>query len=123
MRKTFALDEGELTLSYPAELSPASSLDMANRIEILLRGFKRPCGYQAARGVRSDDVVDERGYQLRPPDSFSRCGCCLATCRTPLTGINWPGAESTILERRDEVPGSSRPYSPSTLIEYRIQRR
>ena len=49
MRETFALDEGEVTLSYPAELSPESYQDMADRIEILLRGLKRRADAEAAR--------------------------------------------------------------------------
>lgn len=49
MRETFALDEGEVSLSYPAELSPESYQDMADRIEILLRWLKRRTDAEATR--------------------------------------------------------------------------
>lgn len=57
MRETFALDEGEVSLSYPAELSPESYQDMADRIEILLRGLKRRTDAEATRRrTERDDV-------------------------------------------------------------------
>jgi hypothetical protein len=60
MRETFALDEGEVTLSYPSELSPESYQDMADRIEILLRGLKRRADAEVARRrLERDDVPDE----------------------------------------------------------------
>ena len=41
VHERFALDEGEVALSYPADLSLASYQDLADRIEIILRGLKR----------------------------------------------------------------------------------
>jgi len=35
------LDEGEVTLSYPAELSAESFKDLEDRLQIILRGAKR----------------------------------------------------------------------------------
>jgi hypothetical protein len=56
----FALDEGEVTFSYPADLSPESYQDMADRIEIILRGLKRRADAEAARRrLDRDDVPDE----------------------------------------------------------------
>lgn len=59
MREAFALDEGEVTLSYPAELSPESYQDMADRIEILLRGLKRRADAEAARRRAEREDVSE----------------------------------------------------------------
>ena len=41
MHEKFALDEGEVTLSYPAELSAESFKDLEDRLQIILRGAKR----------------------------------------------------------------------------------
>jgi hypothetical protein len=55
----FNLDEGQVTLSVPATLSPESYQDMAERIEIFLRGLKRRSGAEAAqRRANRDDVPD-----------------------------------------------------------------
>lgn len=59
MRESFALDEGEVMLSYPSELSPESYQDMADRIEILLRGLKRRADAEAARRRLDRDDVPE----------------------------------------------------------------
>jgi hypothetical protein len=60
MHERFALDEGEVTLSYPAELSPESYQDMADRIEIVLRGLKRRADAEAARRkVEREGLADE----------------------------------------------------------------
>jgi hypothetical protein len=60
MHERFALDEGEVTLSYPAELSPESYQDMADRIEIVLRGLKRRADAEAARRrIEREDFSDE----------------------------------------------------------------
>jgi hypothetical protein len=59
MHERFALDEGEVTLSYPSELSPESYQDMADRIEILLRSLKRRADADAARcRLDRDDVAE-----------------------------------------------------------------
>jgi hypothetical protein len=49
MHEKFALDEGDVTLSYPADLSPESYQDMADRIEIVLRALKRRADAEAER--------------------------------------------------------------------------
>jgi hypothetical protein len=41
MHEKFALDEGEVSLSFPAELSEESLKDLEDRFEIILRGAKR----------------------------------------------------------------------------------
>ena len=59
IHEKFALDEGEVTLSFPAQLSPESYQDMADRIEILLRGLKRRADADAARRrVEREDVPE-----------------------------------------------------------------
>lgn len=59
MHEKFALDEGEVTVSYPAELSPESFQDMKDRIDILLRGLKRRADVEAARRRLDRDDVPE----------------------------------------------------------------
>ena len=59
MHEKFALDEGEVTVSYPAELSPESFQDMKDRIDILLRGLKRRADVEAARRRQDRDDVPE----------------------------------------------------------------
>lgn len=60
LHEKFALDEGDVTLSYPSELSPESYQDMADRIEIVLRGLKRRADAERVRRrVERDDVPDE----------------------------------------------------------------
>jgi len=60
VQEVFNLDEGPVTLSVPATLSPASYQDMADRIEIFLRGLKRRSEAMAAqRRLDRDDVADE----------------------------------------------------------------
>jgi hypothetical protein len=55
----FNLDEGQVTLSVPATLSPESYQDMADRIEIFLRGLKRRSDAEAAqRRANRDEVPD-----------------------------------------------------------------
>lgn len=41
LQENFYVDEGPVALSIPAVLSPESYRDVADRIEILLRGLKR----------------------------------------------------------------------------------
>jgi len=41
LHEQFALDEGDVTLSYPAELSAESFKDLEDRLQIILRGAKR----------------------------------------------------------------------------------
>jgi hypothetical protein len=41
MHEKFVLDEGEVSLSFPAELSEDSLKDLEDRFEIILRGAKR----------------------------------------------------------------------------------
>jgi hypothetical protein len=45
---SFVLDEGPVTLSAPSVLSPESYQDLADRIEIWLRGLKRRSDAEAA---------------------------------------------------------------------------
>lgn len=49
MQEKFDLDEGTVTLSVPSVLSPESYQDLADRIEIFLRGLKRRSDAEAAR--------------------------------------------------------------------------
>lgn len=49
VQEIFNLDEGPVTLSVPATLSPESYQDMADRIEIFLRGLKRRSEAEAVR--------------------------------------------------------------------------
>jgi hypothetical protein len=46
--ESFNLDEGPVTLSAPSVLSPESYQDLADRIEIWLRGLKRRSDAEAA---------------------------------------------------------------------------
>lgn len=48
VQEKFDLDEGPVTLSVPSVLSPESYQDLADRIEILLRGLKRRSDAEAA---------------------------------------------------------------------------
>jgi hypothetical protein len=59
MHEKFSLDEGEVSFSYPADLSPESYQDMADRIGILLRGLKRRADAEAARRRSERDDVPE----------------------------------------------------------------
>lgn len=56
LQEVFTLEEGPVTFSVPATLSPESYQDMADRIEIFLRGLKRRSDAEAARrrSERSD---------------------------------------------------------------------
>jgi hypothetical protein len=57
LTEVFNLDEGQVTLSVPAMLSPESYQDMADRMEIFLRGLKRRSDAEAARRhVDREDV-------------------------------------------------------------------
>jgi hypothetical protein len=59
LTEVFNLDEGQVTLSVPAMLSPESYQDMADRIEIFLRGLKRRSDAEAARRhVDREDVPE-----------------------------------------------------------------
>lgn len=58
LHERFALDEGEVTLSYPAELSAESYQDLADRIEIILRGLKRRAEAEIARRKADRDDVE-----------------------------------------------------------------
>jgi hypothetical protein len=59
VQEIFNLDEGPVTLTVPAVLSPESYQDMADRIEIFLRGLKRRSDAEAARRKADrDDVPD-----------------------------------------------------------------
>ena len=49
MQEKFDLDEGPVTFSVPSVLSPESYQDLADRIEIFLRGLKRRSDAEAAR--------------------------------------------------------------------------
>jgi hypothetical protein len=57
LQEVFNLDEGPVTLSVPAVLSPESYEDMADRIEIFLRGLKRRTDAEAARRREDRDDV------------------------------------------------------------------
>jgi hypothetical protein len=59
VQETFVLDEGPVTLSVPALLSPESYQDMADRIEIFLRGLKRRADAEAARRHADRDDAPE----------------------------------------------------------------
>jgi hypothetical protein len=48
-QEKFDLDEGPVTLSVPSVLSPESYQDLADRIEILLRGLKRRSDAESAK--------------------------------------------------------------------------
>jgi hypothetical protein len=59
LQEVFHIDEGPVTLSAPATLSPESYQDMADRIEIFLRGLKRRSDAEAVRRhADRDDVPD-----------------------------------------------------------------
>jgi hypothetical protein len=49
LQEVFNLEEGPVTFIVPATLSPESYQDMADRIEIFLRGLKRRSDAEAAR--------------------------------------------------------------------------
>ncbi|WP_426419214.1 hypothetical protein [Bradyrhizobium genosp. A] len=49
LQEVFNLEEGPVTLTVPGVLSPESYQDMADRIEIFLRGLKRRSDAEAAR--------------------------------------------------------------------------
>ncbi len=59
VQEVFNLDEGPVTLIVPATLSPESYQDMADRIEIFLRGLKRRSDAEAARRHSDRDDVSE----------------------------------------------------------------
>jgi hypothetical protein len=59
LQEMFNLDEGPVTLSVPATLSPESYQDMADRIEIFLRGLKRRADAEAVRRRTDPDDVPE----------------------------------------------------------------
>jgi hypothetical protein len=59
LQEVFNLDEGPVTPSVPATLSPESYQDMADRIEIFLRGLKRRSTAEAARRRADRDDVPE----------------------------------------------------------------
>jgi hypothetical protein len=59
LQEVFNLDEGQVTLSVPATLSPESYQDMADRIEIFLRGLKRRSDAEAVRRHADRDDVPE----------------------------------------------------------------
>jgi hypothetical protein len=59
LTEVFNLDEGQVTLSVPAMLSPESYQDMADRIEIFLRGLKRRADAEAARRRADREDVPE----------------------------------------------------------------
>jgi hypothetical protein len=59
MHEKFALDEGEVTVSYPSELSPESYQDMKDRIDILMRQLKRRADAEGERRRRDRDDVPE----------------------------------------------------------------
>ena len=59
IEEVFNLDEGPVTLTIPAVLSPESYEDMADRIEIFMRGLKRRSDAEVARRLfRSDEVPE-----------------------------------------------------------------
>jgi hypothetical protein len=59
LQEVFNLDEGPVTLSVPATLSPESYQDMADRIEIFMRGLKRRSDAEVARRLFRPDEVPE----------------------------------------------------------------
>jgi hypothetical protein len=60
--------EGPVTFIVPATLSPESYQDMADRIEIFLRGLKRRSDAETARPFLVAAMSkNERGRQLRRP--------------------------------------------------------
>lgn len=59
MQESFYLDEGPVTLTVPATLSPESYQDMADRIEIFMRGLKRRADAEVARRRSDRDDVPE----------------------------------------------------------------
>jgi|SRR5579862_2222063 len=59
LQEVFTLEEGPVTFSVPATLSPESYQDMADRIEIFMRGLKRRSDAEAARRRSDRDDVPE----------------------------------------------------------------
>lgn len=59
MQEVFHVEEGPVTLSVPATLSPESYQDVADRMEIMLRGLKRRADAEAARRQHDRDDVPE----------------------------------------------------------------
>lgn len=59
LQEVFHVDEGPVTLTVPATLSPESYQDMADRIEIFLRGLKRRSDAEAARRHADREDVSE----------------------------------------------------------------
>jgi len=57
LEEVFNLDEGPVTLTVPATLSPDSYRDMADRIEIFMRGLKRRSDAEAMRRLHDRDDV------------------------------------------------------------------
>jgi hypothetical protein len=64
VQEIFNLDEGPVTLTVPATLSPESYQDMADRIEIFLRGLKRRSEAAARRIEHGDDALLEAAAKL-----------------------------------------------------------
>ena len=58
-QEMFTLDEGPVTLTVPATLSPESYQDMADRLLIFLRGLKRRSDADAARRHADRDDAPE----------------------------------------------------------------
>jgi hypothetical protein len=59
MEEVFHVDEGPVTLSAPSVLSPESYQDLADRIQIFLRGLKRRSDAEAARRHADREDVPE----------------------------------------------------------------
>jgi hypothetical protein len=59
LQDVFNLDEGPVTFSVPAMLSPENYQDMVDRIAIFLRGLKRRSDAEAERRRRDRDDVPE----------------------------------------------------------------
>jgi hypothetical protein len=55
VQEVFNLDEGPVMLTVPSVLSPESYQDMADRIEIFMRGLKRRSDAEAARRHRDGE--------------------------------------------------------------------
>ena len=60
MQEVFHVEEGPVTLSVPATLSPESYQDVADRMEIMLRGLKRRADAEAACRQLDDMIGDKK---------------------------------------------------------------
>jgi hypothetical protein len=57
MQEKFSVDEGEVVLTYPGDLSAESYQDLEDRLKIILRGAKRRV--EALERIRAEEAREE----------------------------------------------------------------